>query len=121
MMSGADVVQLTTSLLLGGYGLVPQIFSGLEEFCRGKGITGLEGVVGSALGGIQEYAKLAQREPVNLRNRELCLECPDKPCQGACFFDALEMSASGWPLIDPVCNGCGLCVQMCPDDGALQF
>ncbi len=42
-----------------------------------------------------------------------CLGLAD--CAHACTFDAIRMSATGLPVVDPVkCTSCGDCVEACP-------
>ncbi|MHC5212699.1 MAG: (Fe-S)-binding protein [Planctomycetota bacterium] len=42
-----------------------------------------------------------------------CLGLAD--CQRVCEDDAIEMSAQGLPIVDPVaCTACGKCVEVCP-------
>ncbi|WP_245232410.1 (Fe-S)-binding protein [Thiorhodococcus minor] len=44
-----------------------------------------------------------------------CLGLAD--CMRSCDFDAIEMSANGLPVVDPVtCTACGDCVDACPRD-----
>ena len=44
-----------------------------------------------------------------------CLGLSD--CERVCDFDAIVMSATGLPVVDPVkCTACGDCVEACPKD-----
>lgn len=44
-----------------------------------------------------------------------CLGLAD--CERACTFDAIRMSATSLPVVDPVkCTACGDCVEACPKD-----
>lgn len=44
-----------------------------------------------------------------------CLGLAD--CERACTFDAIHMSRTGLPVVDPVkCTACGDCVEACPKD-----
>ncbi|MFH0946162.1 MAG: RnfABCDGE type electron transport complex subunit B [Planctomycetota bacterium] len=44
-----------------------------------------------------------------------CLSLAD--CETACGFDAIQMSETGLPVVDPVkCTACGDCVEACPKD-----
>lgn len=44
-----------------------------------------------------------------------CLGLAD--CEVACTFDAIRMSPTGLPVVDPVkCTACGDCVEACPKD-----
>ena len=121
LMCGAGAVQLTTALMLQGYGLVTDILEGLNAYCGQKEVSHLNRLNGAALGSIQDYAKLPQRPPVEVKRPETCRECTEKPCEPACFFDAVQISGQGWPLIDQCCNGCGLCMQVCPYDDVLHL
>lgn len=44
-----------------------------------------------------------------------CLSLAD--CERACTFDAIRMSDTGLPVVDPVkCTACGDCVEACPKE-----
>lgn len=44
-----------------------------------------------------------------------CLSLAD--CERSCTFDAIRMSETGLPVVDPVkCTACGDCVDACPKD-----
>jgi dihydropyrimidine dehydrogenase (NAD+) subunit PreA len=121
IMSGAAAVQLTTALIVKGFGLVHEIIADLQAFCQRHKINRLEDMRGAALGAITEYAKLPQRPPVTLLNESACELCSAKPCYSSCYFDAISIGAKGAPEIIDICTGCGFCLQMCPIEGTLGF
>ena len=122
MMAGATTVQVTTALMLKGMDLVPEILNKIERFCITHGFRQWNELIGSALKKEGTLDRIAEDARAGIQDRSFCLECSNKPCMGACYFDAIKLKEDQSVEISAEdCTACGLCIQMCPFPGALAI
>ncbi|WDL97749.1 tRNA-dihydrouridine synthase [Alicyclobacillus sp. ALC3] len=121
MLAGAHSVQLSSSVMMHGYGRVADILNGLQNYCDKQGVTRLSDLVGKSAQCLREEdtVEFPPRRAA-LTDASVCLACEVKPCRDSCFFGALSLKG-GVPDINEQCNGCGLCAVHCPFNGALTF
>ena len=114
IMAGARVVQLGTTIMLHGYGLVPETLKAIAGFMDRKGYRRIEDMVGiAARAGVTHREvdeKLRPRRAVV--DEALCTRCG--LCIEQCLVDALKLTGTT-AVVEEHCIGCGLCVALCPE------
>jgi ferredoxin len=117
MMIGATTVQVCTSVMWKGYGHFRTILKGVEDFMARKGLSALEEIRGQALPHITTIEEIARRAPmVATVDPETCLNVTKgkcRICEKVCFYQAIGF-APRLQLEPQNCDGCGLCVEICP-------
>lgn len=118
IMTGASLVQICSTIMLKGYGVVAKILEGLSSFMAEKDFPTLQAMKGIAVESALPYAELFHLpRSVAVINRELCNGC--NICVRTCWYDAMAVG-DGKPVVDEdACIGCELCVCMCPVAGAI--
>jgi len=117
IMCGATTVQLATAILLHGYDQIRAIVSGIEEYLNRNRIDDITELRGAALQHVNKDNK-TDFLPVYVElNGSLCTQCGR--CLQASFCAALTMIDGNICISKSQCDGCGLCIQLCPT-GALQ-
>ncbi|HYG60558.1 MAG TPA: 4Fe-4S dicluster domain-containing protein, partial [Symbiobacteriaceae bacterium] len=69
------------------------------------------------------YARLRiyTEEETGVDTPNVCMHCPDAPCEAACPTAALWVDGKGVVQLNaPACDGCGFCARDCPY-GAIYF
>lgn len=116
-MIGASSIQVCTSIMWKGYSHFKTILKGLEEYLDRKGLSSLEEIRGKALPYITTIEEIAKRPPeVSVVNPDVCINLTKggcKLCGPVCFYQAIEFSPK-LKLKPENCDGCGLCVEICP-------
>ena len=123
---GAHTVQTCTALYFSpkGLGVVKDLIKGLDRYLDERGIKRVGQIRGKTLDQIRSFETLERREKGEVWvevNRQVCTHC--KLCKNWCYHEAIagEYEPDGTPrLIRKNCEGCGLCVVLCPA-GAIQL
>jgi dihydroorotate dehydrogenase (fumarate) len=112
ILAGATTVQVCSAVCLQGYGAVPRLLTGLQEWMAQKGYTSSTDFRGRAAEGVlslqeidRQHLLLAQIDPTE------CTGCG--LCAGVCIYSAIE-SQPEHRVLPGQCIGCGLCVELCP-------
>ncbi len=122
-LAGAGVVQICSEVMLRGYGIIDGLRTGLEKYMWEKGFESLDALRGLALNNISLHNDLRRNPKVVAVNEMIkCVRC------GVCFtackdagYQAINWSKGASAVVDPqLCDGCGLCVQICPA-GSLEL
>ncbi|MHB8917169.1 MAG: NAD-dependent dihydropyrimidine dehydrogenase subunit PreA [Desulfocucumaceae bacterium] len=119
ILLGASAVQVCTSVMLKGYGIVRKVLHGMEKYLDEKGIPDLSGIKGKALAGLTSHEKLSRtHKSVPSIDGETCQRCGS--CVVACRdggHQALSMTEDFVPQLDTnACNGCALCSYACKNN-----
>ncbi len=117
MMIGATTVQICTSIMWHGYEHFQQILKGLSEYMDRENLDSFEPIRGKALPYIVPIEELAKKPPMTVRvEAEKCTNLKKGGCElcgKACFYGAIEF-APKLVLNRKNCDGCGLCMEICP-------
>jgi dihydropyrimidine dehydrogenase (NAD+) subunit PreA len=108
MTVGASAVQICTAVMWNGYEIISKLKKGLSQYIDKKGYTSPADLVGKALPWIRTFPDL-NLEVKLVASIDICV----KACQSG-GFDALEMVDDVAVVNFYKCDGCGLCVGVCP-------
>ena len=116
-LAGAGLVQLCSEVLLHGYSIIDGLCKGLADYLEKRGFTSVDEIRGLALPNLLPHKDLRRSPRVVAVNDPLkCRRC------GLCFFackdagyQAINGARGEASRVDALlCDGCGLCVQICP-------
>ena len=119
LMTGADVVEVGSVLMIKGMKWLPGIVRGLERFMDEQGypdVAAMRGIATEA--SAQDYAdQFAQPRIHAVVDRETCRNPTCNVCVQMCFYEALSQNPAGHIDVHPdTCIGCELCLDVCPFD-----
>jgi dihydroorotate dehydrogenase (fumarate) len=114
IMLGSTTVQLASAIQLGGYHVITETISDLNQWLEKQSYNSINNLRGSALKSLEAYEDI----PVENLIAQVRSSCTSKNilnAHSACIYNAIEV-VSGKPKISPnLCTGCGLCVEICPE------
>jgi dihydroorotate dehydrogenase/NAD-dependent dihydropyrimidine dehydrogenase PreA subunit len=112
ILLGANAIQIATSIILKGYSVISEYVVGIEKYMMQNGLKNISDFKGTALphlNGKASYNKAKVRF-----KKHLCSKCNKCVSQGFCRAILRE---SGETIIDDnICEGCSLCVDLCPSN-----
>jgi len=116
MAVGATTVQVGTTVMWKGYGIVEALLKGLNDYLDDKGFTRVTEIIGAALPKIVEFPEmpLAPRAKASVDDScNGCLLCVVACADGG--FQAITGVKGEVVMIDSdLCDGCSLCMMVCP-------
>jgi dihydropyrimidine dehydrogenase (NAD+) subunit PreA len=120
MMAGASSVQLCTVIMWEGYGVISEILAGLNRFVEERGCKRASNLIGMALPHLKgSVSEIPSRPPFEISvNRETCARSCRR-CVDACLAGgrgAISKEIKGAIIDLTKCDGCGLCVGVCPTE-----
>ena len=116
MTLGCGTIQVTTSVMQYGYGIIHDMIDGMKRYLAKYGYNSVQQIVGQALPKIVSTDFLDRRTkqfPKFLR--EKCVGCGR--CITSCYdggHQALDLGKNGKPVLNKNCVGCQLCLLVCP-------
>ncbi len=127
ILLGATSVQVCTSVMHYGFGIVREMDAGLRRFMDERGFQTIYDFAGKALPNILEWKELNLKHKVVAHiNPEKCIGC--QLCYIACEDGAHQAIAlSREPgnripeIIDENCVGCNLCALVCPVEACITM
>lgn len=114
MMLGASTVQIGTSLMLNGEGIIEIMLNDLEKWFKDKKINSIDEICGKALEQIKPLDELDLQLMTCKSDDQACKDgC--NICVEYCLEGAIEVISNNNIEIDEAkCIGCGLCIFTCP-------
>jgi dihydropyrimidine dehydrogenase (NAD+) subunit PreA len=116
MAVGASTVQVGTTVMWNGYGIIEALLNGLNDYLDDKGFTRVTEIIGAALPKIVEFPEMPLAPRANASVDDTCNGC--LLCVVACAdgaFQAITGVKGEVVTIDSdLCDGCSLCMMVCP-------
>jgi len=117
VLLGASALQVCTSVMQRGFGLIDNLLDGMTRWLDRKGYSSLEQVRGQSQPYIKGVEELSPRDVVLSRiDLSTCIHCG--LCHVTCrdgAHGAILFGLDRIPVVDETrCVGCGLCAQVCP-------
>ena len=120
IMAGASAGAIGTAILLHGYDVVTRTMQDLERWLQAHGITSIEEIRGRALPELHSFEEIKrdmkQAKLIAACDSASCRECME--CIDCCLHNAISPQGSSNDRIQidaALCDGCGLCVKVCPE------
>lgn len=116
IMLGASAVQICTSIMWNGYSQVQKLLADLEYYMQEHTINNLVDIRGKTLPYIKTIEAYAQNTPLTCRlDTNVCInhktgKC--NKCSTVCFYGAIGVHPTR--IFSELCDGCGLCTEICP-------
>lgn len=117
VMSGADIVEMCSAVMVYGYEWLGKQVKGLEEWMDGKGHQNLAQMKGIAAEAALPYADMPPEKARVIE--DACTGC--KRCLDACFYNAMQDGGEKTYVREENCIGCGGCLSVCPKAGAIEI
>jgi dihydroorotate dehydrogenase (fumarate) len=112
ILAGATVAQTVTAVVMGGYQEITRMNEGLRRWMDEKGYAAIGDFRGAVCHRIVGMEDVFREHVLGARiDPTLCTECDI--CRRVCIYDA-ALPGDGTYVINDRCDGCGLCVEMCP-------
>lgn len=119
IMTGANIVEVGSVLMVKGMKWLPNIIRGLERFMDEHGYKDIASMYGIASDAAatdysDQFAKSRETAEVNA---ETCQNPTCNVCVQMCFYEALSQDPAGKINVhNDKCIGCELCMDVCPFD-----
>ncbi|MGI6616579.1 MAG: 4Fe-4S binding protein [Saccharofermentanales bacterium] len=115
LMLGATAVQLASAIQLHGYDIISSIITSMETWMASHGYTGIEDIRGVALASLRPFEDIVP-SPLAITITEPCRRLDCTLCKQSCLKEAVKRDSHNAIVTDTLrCDGCGLCVERCPD------
>lgn len=112
IMFGAESVQICTSVIEGGFGVIESCVQGLERFMDQQGYAGIRDMLGLALPYVLKPGEMEYKNVAAAIDADKCSGCGLCAKIGHCTAITNE---NGKTNVNPDnCVGCGFCVGVCP-------
>jgi len=117
LLLGANHVQICSSVMARGYGLVDKLTEGLDDYMEQMGFSSVGQMTGLALKNLKKFQDLdGERRVVAHINADLCTACD--ACRVSCLDSGrqaiLKRRGAGYEVNAKKCTGCSLCFHICP-------
>lgn len=123
LYTGASAVQLCTTVMINGYGIVKRIISDLEKHMNAQGFKNVREMVGMAADQAYTLQDLKDHKRYANVDRTKCVGCGK--CADRCPWNAIQIidRKAVVKRKEPIdyrdyslsgCVGCGLCTSLCP-------
>jgi dihydropyrimidine dehydrogenase (NAD+) subunit PreA len=115
IMVGATTVQVCTAAMWQGFKLGQVLTNGLKKFMIQKGYKSLQEFRGISLPYFTSAVPIPRtiKASIDIKRCKRCGRCLIACRDGA--YDAIEKRKGLFQVNHGVCDGCGLCVQVCPE------
>jgi dihydroorotate dehydrogenase subfamily 1 len=119
IMTGADIVEVGSVLMIKGMKWLPNIINGVERFMDEHGYPDIQSMYGIASdAAATDYSDQFAKDRIHARvNAETCQNPTCNVCVQMCFYEALSQDPAGKIAVhEDKCIGCELCMDVCPFD-----
>jgi dihydroorotate dehydrogenase (fumarate) len=117
LLVGANNTQVCSAIYLMGYEVIEKILTELQEFMSSKGYETIAEFRGKAIGKILGTDEVV-RDHLYVASIDTteCSNCGT--CYRSCMYAAIAKREKHHEVILDHCDGCGLCVEVCPTGAA---
>ena len=117
LLLGASTLQVCSSVMASGYGIITDILDGLENYMEDMGFDAVSDMVGLSLEKLVSHSELSRKVKVaSSINEAICVKCD--LCYVSCMdsgYQAISLKEDRMPVVDrEKCTGCSLCRHICP-------
>ncbi|RZO37030.1 MAG: hypothetical protein EVA87_07310 [Rhodospirillaceae bacterium] len=119
IMTGADIVEVGSVLMIKGMKWLPNIIRGLDRFMDEHGYEDIKSMYGIASdAAATDYSDQFAKDRIHANvNAETCQNPTCNVCIQMCFYEALSQDPAGKINVHTdKCIGCELCLDVCPFD-----
>ena len=132
-LAGASAVQVCTAVMLRGFRIIDNLVKGLSDYMDRKGFESVAAMNGLAVPRITQHSGLEfKKRQVAFIDQSKCISCDlcfvacndgvglraiDKTLNLAAMAadgGSLEQSRPTYTVVDEKCDGCSLCLHVCP-------
>jgi dihydroorotate dehydrogenase subfamily 1 len=117
IMSGAHIVEMCSAVMCYGYPWLGKQVRGLETFMDEKGYPSIDSMLGIASDAALSYCDMPAEKARVIET--ICTNC--KRCLKACFSEAMHDGPEHTWVKTQNCVGCGGCLSVCPEPGAIEI
>ncbi|MEW6026962.1 MAG: NAD-dependent dihydropyrimidine dehydrogenase subunit PreA [Planctomycetota bacterium] len=121
MLVGAKTLQVCTAVMLSGYSIIHQLKHGLNNYLVSRKIKDINDIVGISNKRLVKLSSLKHHNPIAQINQKRCILNLGGHCH-RCFtvckdggFQAISYNGKRCAVIKDDCDGCGLCIEVCPN------
>lgn len=121
MLVGARTLQVCTAVILNGYSIIHHLKHGLNNYLLSHKIKNIKDLVGVSNNRLVKLSSLKHQNPVAMINQKRCILNLSGHCH-RCFtvckdggFQAISYNGKRCAVIRNLCDGCGLCIDVCPN------
>lgn len=117
LLLGASTLQVCSSVMAQGYGIVEDMIDGLQNYMEDQGFETISDMVGLSLDKLVGHNQLSREVRLaSTIDEALCVKCD--LCYVSCRdsgYQAISLKGDRTPEIDrEKCTGCSLCLHVCP-------
>lgn len=115
IMAGATAGGIGTEILLKGYDVVTQNIKNINQWMRDHDIDNIEQIRGIALNELKSFEEIK----LELKQAELTEDCRLTNCGNCmtcCLKNAITFDSGIINIDSSICDGCGLCLNVCPEN-----
>lgn len=119
LLTGASAYQLCTEVMVKGFGVIPKILHGIEDYMEKHGVEHLRDIIGKATDSALTREQIVDGMRMAYIDKSKCAQCGI--CVERCPWNGLTMTEDGVKCrttskvrYERGCLGCGLCTNMCP-------
>jgi len=117
LLLGASTLQVCSTVMAHGYGVIEDLLDGLQNYMEDKGFEAISDMVGLSLEKLVGQTELnREMRLISSVKEEACVKCD--LCYVSCRdagYQAIKLRDDRIPTIDKEkCTGCSLCQQVCP-------
>ena len=126
LLLGAGNVQVCSSVMARGYGIIDDLIDGLEDYMEDKGFKSIDSMIGKALPNLKTHGELnAKKKMVAHIDPNLAanpgLEAAYIACLDSGYQAVIKRKDGSYSVNTKRCTGCSLCYHVCPVEGAVTM